>query len=125
MLRLVLTHQQEKPGIRVRLAQIAQGVHGVTRPAARNFATVDPGSWDVAESQGAHRQAVLRVTERAALVPGRTGGHHQQQIQIQMLQRRLGQSHVPAMRGIKSATEHADTPWRRRLRAHARTAIRL
>jgi hypothetical protein len=42
-----------------------------------------------------------------------------------MIQRRLGQSGVATMWGIESAAEHTDTPWRRRLGAHARTAIRL
>lgn len=106
--RLVLPDHQKECGPGMFAMQLAQGVHGVTGPLPQGFARVDLCPGQVGKGQPGHCNTVRRRRQSALLVPGVSGRKNDQQVQLQLRDRRLGQRMVGAMRRVESTAEQAD-----------------
>ena len=103
--RLVGADDQHQLESREFTLQFVKRVHGVAGPGAMEFALVHGHPGQACKGQSGHRQSML-ARRQTGPVRGQPSGQNVQTIQVQLLQRRLGQSDMGPVRRVEGPTEH-------------------
>ena len=105
---LVVADQQVQVGTRLLGGDFVQGVHGVARACAADFAVVHLHLRQAGKRQPRHGQAVGSIGQRSRAVPGLPGGQDPYFVELHGLDGRLNKRHMRPVRRVERPAKHAD-----------------
>jgi len=106
---LVCAHQQPERRLRAELeAQLAQRVEGVARGARCQLARIDLEAIIFRNRKAQHRHPVLAARHRGLAVTRRAGGHEQQLLEAQRIERGLRHRQMRVVHRVEGAAQNTD-----------------